>query len=83
MYKTPQELLEALSAQNGGSIVCSGSCPTGEITYAQACGRWYVDDRNMGYVLRPATHTDMALKLQRLINKGEINFKGDKSGRPQ
>jgi hypothetical protein len=45
-------LLDLLIA-NGGSIVSSNDCSVLEISLAQACGRFCVDDDGMGFVYRP------------------------------
>lgn len=51
-WKDAAAFLKRLASE-GGSIVSSGICSVAEIATARACGRFFVDENYMGYVLRP------------------------------
>lgn len=44
--------LAALVAERG-ALVSSGDCSEAEIVIARVCGRFFVTDDGLGYVLRP------------------------------
>lgn len=71
MTKTPSELIADLVSE-GGAIVSSGDCHEMEIAFAQACGRFAVDDDGMGFVRRPKDWLDMVSESIKRENEAVV-----------
>jgi hypothetical protein len=63
MSRPVSEMAAALMEERG-AIVSSGDCSSLEIAAAQACGRLFVDETGLGFVLRTK---DWLVRAEQLI----------------
>lgn len=68
--KEAYDFIRRVAAEKA-TIVSSNDCSLHEIAHAQACNRFFIDDDNLGYVLRPKHAAAETAELRRQLAERE------------